>query len=51
MSVVMSILQYFKCVPVKPESASDEQADELPEPNSSLSKSVPASYSYRISEC
>ena len=39
----MSILQYFKCVPVKPESASDERADEqLPEPNSSLSKSVPA---------
>ena len=28
MSVVMSILQYFKRVPVKPESASDERADE-----------------------
>ena len=38
----MSILQYFKRVPVKLESASDERADELPEPNGSLSKSVPA---------
>ena len=33
----MSILQYFKRVPMKPESATDEQ---LPEPNGSLSKSV-----------
>ena len=38
----MSILQYFKRVPVKLESASDERANELPEPNGSLSKSVPA---------
>ena len=39
----MSILQYFKCVPVKPKSALDERANEqLPEPNGSLSKSVPA---------
>ena len=42
MSVVMSILQYFKHVAVKPESASDERAGELPEPNGSLSKSLPA---------
>ena len=40
MSVVMSILQYFKCVPVKLESATDEWDEQLPEPNSSLNKSV-----------
>ena len=37
----MSILQHFKHVPVKPESATDEQDEQLPEPNGCLSKSVP----------
>ena len=37
-SVAMSILQCFKHVPAKPEYATDEQ---LPEPNGSLSKSMP----------
>ena len=40
MSVLMSTLQYFKCVPVKPESTTHEQDEKLPEPNGCLSKSI-----------
>ena len=41
MSVVKSILQYFKHVPVKLESLTNEPDEQLPEPDCSLSKSVP----------
>ena len=41
MSVLMSILQYFKQVPVKPESTTHERDEQLPEPNGCLSKSMP----------
>ena len=40
MNVMMSILQYLKCVSVKPESATDEWDKQLPEPNGYLSKFV-----------
>ena len=41
MSVVISILQYFKHVPVKLECMTHEQDEQLPEPNGCLRKSVP----------
>ena len=41
MSVLMLILQYFKCVPVKPDSTTHERDEKLPEPNSCLRKFVP----------
>ena len=41
MSVAVSIWQYFKRVPMKLESATDEWDEPLPEPNGSLSKFVP----------
>ena len=41
MSVVISILQDFKHVPVKPESTTHERDENLPEPNGCLSKSIP----------
>ena len=41
MSVVISILQYFKCIPVKSESTTHERDKQLPEPNSCLSTSEP----------
>ena len=41
MSVLMLILQYFKCVPMKPDSTTHEQDEQLPEPNGCLSKSIP----------
>ena len=37
----MSMLQYFKHVPVKLESLTNERDEQLPEPDFSLSKSVP----------
>ena len=40
MSVVISILQYFKNIPMKPESRTHEQDERLPEPNGCLSKSI-----------
>ena len=46
MSVVCQILQYFKCVPVKPESATDEQDEQLLQPNGSLYKSMLTKASY-----
>ena len=39
--VVNVKLTYFKCVYVKPESVTDERDEQPPEPNSSLSKSMP----------
>ena len=41
MSVVMFILQYFKHIPVKLESMTHEQDEQLPEPNGCLRRSVP----------
>ena len=41
MSVVISILQYFKHVPVKLESTTHERDEQLAEPNGCLSKSMP----------
>ena len=41
MNVVNVKLTYFKHVYVKPESVTDEQDEQPPEPNSSLSKSMP----------
>ena len=40
MSVLISILQYFKHVHVKPESKTHERDEQLPESNGCLSKSV-----------
>ena len=51
MSIVISILQYFKYVPVKPESVTDERDEQLPEPNGSLSKSAPTKVIKPVSEC